>query len=223
MLVGEPPTARVGMDTSSAKRIRVVAVDDQPTYAFGLKTLLTALADDIEVVGVATNGAEGIDVVGDELPDLVLMDIRMPTLEGVEAARKIHQLFPGVKIIMLTVSEDPRDVHASLMAGVMGYLSKDVEPEQLIAAIRAVRGGEIVLCPFAASVSFLDAAQVAPLTDAEIHILKLMARGCEHATIAGDLAVSDSTLKRMMHDVHRKLGVSNRLEAVFVAAKRGLI
>lgn len=211
------------MDTARADRIRVVAVDDQPTYAFGLKTLLSALADDIDVVGIASNGSEAIDVVGDRLPDVVLMDIRMPTLEGVEAARKIHELFPSVKIIMLTVSEDPRDVHASLMAGVMGYLSKDVEPEQLIAAIRAVQAGEVVLSPFAASVSFVDAAEVAPLTDAEIHILKLMARGCEHAAIAGDLAVSESTLKRMMHDIHRKLGVSNRLEAVFVAAKRGLI
>jgi len=211
------------MDTRIANRIRVVAVDDQPTYAYGLKTLLTALADDIDVVGIATDGADAVDVVGDRLPDVVLMDIRMPTVEGVEAARKIHQLFPSVKIVMLTVSEDPRDVHASLTAGVMGYLSKEVEPEQLIAAIRAVQAGEVVLSPFAASVSFVDAAQTAPLTDAEVHILKLMSRGCEHASIAGDLAVSDSTLKRMMHQLHRKLGVSNRLEAVFVAAKRGLI
>jgi len=198
-------------------------VDDQPTYAHGLKTLLTALADDIDVVGIATNGAEGVEVVGEAHPDVVLMDIRMPGVEGVEAARKIHDLFPEVRIIMLTVSEDPRDVHTSLTAGVMGYLSKDVEPEQLIADIRAVRAGEVVLSRFAASVSFADREQTAPLSDAELHILKLISRGCEHSSIAAELAVSDSTLKRMMHDVHRKLGVENRIQAVVVAAKRGLV
>ncbi len=211
------------MEGSGERRIRVVTVDDHPTYAYGLKTLLTALAGDIEVVAVATSGSEGIRVVGEELPDVVLLDVRMPALEGIEAASKIHELFPDVRIIMLTVSEDPRDVHSTLCAGVMGYLSKDIEPEQLIASIRAVHAGEVVLSPFAASVSFADAEQTIPLTDGEIYVLKLMARGWEQAVIAREIAVSDSTLKRMMHDIHRKLGVANRIQAIVVAAKRGLI
>lgn len=211
------------MEGSGERRIRVVTVDDHPTYAHGLKTLLTALADDIDVVGVATSGSEGVRLVGDVMPDIALLDVRMPGAEGIETAHKILDLFPAVRIIMLTVSEDPRDVNATLCAGVMGYLSKDIEPEQLIAAIRAVHAGEVVLSPFAASVSFADPEQTTPLTDAEIYVLKLMARGCEQAVIAREIAVSDSTLKRMMHDIHRKLGVANRIQAIVVATKRGII
>lgn len=211
------------MASVGERRVRVVAIDDHPTYAHGLKSLLSALADDVEVVAVATNCQDGVEVVADHVPDVVLLDLRMPTFDGLEAARKIHELFPDVRIMMLTVSEDPRNVHSALVAGAMGYLTKDVEPEQLIAAIRAVHAGEVVLSPFAASVSFADVAETAPLTDAETHILKLLARGCEHASIAREVAVSDSTLKRMIHGVQRKLGVENRIQAVVVAAKRGLI
>ncbi|MDQ3941139.1 MAG: response regulator transcription factor, partial [Actinomycetota bacterium] len=195
------------MATNERRRIRVVTVDDQSTYAHGLRTLLPALADDIEVVGVATDAESAMDIVGQLLPDVVLLDIRMPGIDGTEAARKMHEAYPDVCIIMLTILEDPRDVHACMTAGVRGYLSKDVEPEQLIAAIRAVHAGEVVLAPFAASVSFADETQIMPLSDAEIHILHLMGRGCDQGEIARELAVSESTLKRMIHDVQRKLGV----------------
>lgn len=205
------------------RRIRVVTVDDHPTYAHGLKTLLTALADDIDVVGVATCGEAAVDLVEHELPDVVLMDLRMPRVDGIEAARKIRALFPQVKVIILTVSEDPPDVHATITSGVQGYLSKDVEPDQLIAAIRAVHAGEIVMAPFAASLSFSESEAIAPLTDGEIHLLRLMGHGRDYADIASEIAVSESTLKRMIQEIQRKLGVQNRIEAIVVAAKRGII
>lgn len=211
------------MKTESVGRIRVVSVDDQSTYAHGLQALLPALAPDIEVVGVATDAISGIDLVGRVLPDVVLLDIRMPGVDGTEAARKIRELYRDVKIVMLTVSDDPRDVHAAMTAGACGYLAKAMDPDQLVAAIRAVAAGEVVLSSFAASVSFADIAEVEPLTDAQIHILRLMGRGCDHAELARELAVSQSTLKRMIHDVQRKLGVENRIQAIVVAAKRGLI
>lgn len=205
------------------RKIRVVSVDDHPTYAYGLKTLITSLAEDIEVVGVATSGEDAVDLVEEVLPDIVLMDLRMPRVEGIDAARKIRQLFPDVKIVMLTVSEDARDVHASISSGVHGYLSKDIDPEQLVAAIRAVHAGEVVLAPFAAALSFASSDSVAPLSDAEIHLLRLTAGGHDYSEIARELAVSESTLKRMVHDVQRKLGVSTRIEAIVMAAKRGIV
>ncbi len=211
------------MRADGARPIRIVTVDDQSTYAHGLATLLPTLADDIEVVGVATDGASAIDLVGETAPDVVLLDIRMPGIDGIEAARKMNDLFPDVKVIMLSVSDDPRDVHATITAGANGYLSKEMDPEQLIAAIRAVHAGEVVLAPFAALVSFTNGDQVEPLSDAEVHILRLIGRGCDHGEIARELAVSDSTLKRMIHEIQRKLGVENRMQAVVLAAKRGLI
>jgi DNA-binding NarL/FixJ family response regulator len=207
-----------------SRRVRIVAVDDHPTYVRGLKVLLETLAEDIEVAGIATSPQEGLDQVAEHRPDIVLMDVRMPGSEGCETARKIRQLFPEVKVVMLTVSDDPRDVYDTMEAGVRGYLSKLAEPEELIAALRSVHAGEVVLAPFAARLSFEDASRrLIPLTDAELHTLKLSARGLENAQIAKELAVSESTLKRMFREIQRKLGVDNRIQAVVVAAKKGLV
>ncbi len=211
------------MGRGNGEPIRVMTVDDHPTYAHGLKTLLSALADDIVVVGVATSGAEALDLIAQKCPDVVLMDVRMPQLDGIEVARKVHQLFPDVKVVMLTVSEDARDVHAAITSGLHGYLSKDVDPDQLIAAIRAVHSGEIVLAPFAASVSFSDSGTVAPLSDAEVHLLRLLSQGHDYVGVARELAVSESTVKRMVHEVQRKLGAENRIQALVIAAKRGIV
>lgn len=214
---------REGRDRPQS-HIRVVAVDDHPTFVEGLKILLEALVGDIEVVGIATNPDEAIDVVSDELPDIVLLDVRMPRSEGCEVARKIGQLFPDVKVVMLTVSDDPRDVQETLEAGVRGYLSKLAEPDELIAALRAVHAGEVVLAPFVASLSFgAPENRMLPLSDAELHLLKLCAQGLDNPQLARELAVSESTLKRMLQQVQRKLGAANRVQALVIAAKRGLI
>ncbi len=204
--------------------IRIVAVDDHPTYVEGLKILLESLAEDIKVVGIATRPDDAIDLVSEHLPDLVLLDVRMPRTEGCDVARKLRQLFPDIKIAMLTASDDPRDVQETLGAGVRGYLSKMAEPEELIAALRAIHAGEVVLAPFAATLSFAGAHQsLLPLSDAELHMLKRAAQGLDNAQLAREFAVSESTLKRMFNQVQGKLNVENRIQAIVVAAKRGLI
>ena len=208
----------------SRRSIRVVAVDDHPTFVEGLKALLQNLTHDIEIVGVAKTPDEGLEEVAQHLPDIVLLDVRMPRSEGCELAAKICQLFPEVKVVMLTVSEDPTDVQVSLEAGVRGYLSKLAEPEELIAALRSVNAGEIVLAPFAASISFGQARNgIMHLTDAEIQLLRLASKGLDRSQIARELVISESTLKRMFGEVQRKLGANSRIQAVAVAAKKGLI
>ncbi len=203
--------------------IRVVAVDDHPTFVEGLKVLLENVADDFDVVGTATTVQGGLDQIARLLPDIALLDIRMPHAEGAEAARKICQHFPSVKVVMLTVSDDPRDIRETLEAGARGYLSKESTPEELIAALRSVHAGEIVLAPVAASVSFAPGGGMAPLTDAEVHLLSLYARGLDQSSIAKELVVSESTLKRMFNEVQRKLGAENRVQAIVMATKKGLI
>lgn len=204
--------------------LRLVAVDDHPTFVEGLKVLLETLTDDIKVVATATSSSEAIAAVEAHLPDIVLLDVHMPRGEGCETARKIRQLFPDVKVVMLTVSDDPRDVFETLEAGARGYLSKWAEPDELIAALRTVHSGEVVLAPFAAALTFGDPQdRIVPLSDAEIHMLKLAARGLDYGQIAGELAVSESTLKRMFNQVQRKLKVDNRMQAIVASAKKGLI
>lgn len=202
--------------------ISVVVADDQPSYAFGLKTLLETLSDDVRVVGVATSADEGLRLVQEHMPDLVLMDVRMPGREGVEAAKKIHQIFPSVKVVMLTVSDSPEDVGETLRAGARGYLTKDINPEELLASLRAVMADEIVLAPFAAAILVGNTAPVA-LRDSELHVLSLLADGKDLAQIAKDICVSESTLKRMIRGIQVKLQAENRMQAVVTAAKRGLI
>ncbi len=204
--------------------IRIVAVDDHPTYVEGLKILLETLDEDISVVGIATDPDEAIDCVTEYLPDIVLLDVRMPRSEGCDIARKIRQLFPEIKVVMLTASDDPRDVQETLEAGVRGYLSKMSQPEELVAALRTIHAGEVVLAPFAATLSFAQPDQrMLPLSDAELHMLKRASQGLDNAQLARELAVSESTLKRMFHQVQGKLNVENRIQAIVVAAKRGLI
>lgn len=203
--------------------IRVVVADDHPIYIHGIRMMFDSLSDDLKVVGEATDGVEVIDVVAATSPDILLMDLRMPRLGGLEAGQKIRELYPHVKVIILTVSTDTSDVHAAVAYGVQGYLSKETSPQQLMAAVRAVHAGEIVMAPFAASASFTNGPGLAALKDAEIRLLRLIADGSDYEEIGRELAVSESTVKRMLHDIERKLGVTNRTQALIVAAKRGIL
>jgi DNA-binding NarL/FixJ family response regulator len=205
-----------------AEIITVVVVDDHPSYGHGLKALLETLSTEIRVLAVATDAEEGLRVVEREQPDVVLHDIQMPNREGVEAAKKICALFPSIKVVMLTVSEDPSDIAETVRAGARGYLSKQVQPEELISAVKAIAAGEVVLGTEALSV-LMDERTQSPLGDSEIAILRLLSEGLEHARIANEMAMSESSLKRRIRDIERKLGVNNRIQAVAMAAKRGLI
>ncbi len=210
-------------DDLNGRAISVVAVDDHPSYAHGLRTLFEVLSRDLRVVGVATNVDEALALVERAMPDIALLDVRMPGREGVEVAKKIGQLFPSIKIVMLTVSDNPEDVLETLRAGASGYLTKDITPEDLFAALKSVMCGEIVLAPAAASALVASAHSALPLDDVEVQILKLLATGAELSEIAAEVLMSESTLKRAIQAIQRKLEVDNRMQAIATAARRGLI
>ena len=210
-----------GPTGSQSKTRRVIIVDDHASYAYGLKALINLDSTDISVVAIARNAEEGLQAVEEHLPDLVLLDVHMPRREGVEVARKITSLYPEVKVAMLTMSEEPEIISECVKAGISGYLSKEVEPEELIGCIRTILNGEAVFGNFV--MSALRNAPDGSLEDQHIEILRLLAQGLDRAAVAREIAVSESTLKRLMRDIERRLGVQNRIQAVAVAAKRGLI
>lgn len=210
-------------DDPEGDRITVVAIDDHPTYVHGLATLLEDAAPDIEVVAVASVAPVGIDLVVERRPHVVLVDLHMPLLDGVEVTRRVVSLAPESKVLILTVSDDPSDVAEALRAGARGYLSKQVEPGELISAVRAVAAGEVVLASFAADALFTSPRQTARLTDEEICLLRAISNGTSYSEVAAELAISESTLKRQLAEIQRKLNVQNKLQAVAYVARRGLL
>lgn len=204
--------------------INVVVVDDHPSYAYGLATLLETLTDDIRVVAVASAVDAAVSLVEENRPDIALLDVRMPHQEGLELAAKLCSTFTETKVAMLSGFQDEQDVRKALAAGARGYLSKQADPHQLIAAIRALDAGFLVVSGFAAPhFSTLMPPKAAELTDPELNVLRLLARGEDIATVARELLVSESTLKRVLRQVQHKLGVESRIEAVVEAVRKGLL
>ncbi len=208
----------------SPRRIRVAMIDDHPTYVHGLKTLLESIAPDVEVVAVATAAEAGIEAVVASQPDVVLLDLRMPDLDGVEVAKKICALCPASHVVALTGSDDSDDVVGMMRAGARGYIRKDIDPDKLVSAVRAVAAGEVVLATFASKVIFEDGMRSAPrLSDYDIELLRLIGSGKSYAEVAATLAVSESTLKRQLADIQKALGVDNKIQAVAYLARKGLL
>lgn len=207
-----------------ADRIKVAVVDDHPSYARGLQMLLKAEADDIEVVAIATSITEALEVIKDKLPDLVLMDIRMPGEGGIEGTRKIREQFPIVKVVMLTVSEDDQDVYDAMRLGASGYLPKQIEVEELVKAIRSIQGGQVVISPLVAGKLLSQPTEdPIPLTESERELLRLVAEGHDNTKLTELLLVSESTLKRNLRNILEKLHLHNRIQAAVYAAKKGWI
>ena len=204
-------------------RARVVIVDDHPSYTAGLRSLIETLCDDIQVVATATDPDSGLAAVEEHSPDLVLLDVHMPHCEGVEVAKKLMALRPQTKVAMLTVSEEPHIISECVRAGVCGYLSKQIDTEELISCVRTMLRGEAVFGTFVLPTLLKDPSDETRLDDEDLEVLRLLARGLDRAGIAREVALSESSLKRLMRDIERKLGVQNRIQAVAVAAKRGLI
>ncbi|WP_420843132.1 response regulator [Cryptosporangium phraense] len=192
-------------------------------------------ADGIDVVAEATNGAEAVDAVRRTRPDVVLMDIRMPELDGLEATRRILGAGPGgPRVLMLTTFDLDRYVYAALSAGASGFLLKDVTPEQLTAAVRLVRTGDALLAPAitrrlverfarrdeAASAVHRD---LAALTPRELEVLRLLARGSSNAELASSLSLSEATVKTHVARILGKLQLRDRVQAVVVAYETGLV
>ena len=214
--------------------IRILIADDQALVRAGFRMILEA-EEDLEVVGEATDGAEAVDLARRLRPEVVLMDIRMPNLDGLEATRQItvNGGEPPARVLMLTTFDLNEYVYEALRAGASGFLLKDVPAEQLVAGIRVVAGGEALLAPSITRRLIEEFARTSPvpteppkgldeLTARELEVLKLIARGLSNAEIAEELVVSDTTVKTHVARVLMKLGLRDRVQAVVLAYESGL-
>lgn len=215
--------------------IRVLLVDDQALFREGLRTLIS-LYDDIDVVGEAGNGEEALAAAGRLRPDVVLMDLRMPLLDGVAATRRLKETEPDRRVIILTTFDDDEYVFDGLRAGAVGYLLKDVSSEKLVEAIRAAARGESFLQPSIAAKVLAEfsrleerpgarppAGLVEPLSERELEILRLVAAGDSNKEIAADLYITEGTVKNHVTNILGKLGVRDRTQAALRARELGLI
>ena len=213
--------------------IRVLICDDQALVRGGFRAILDARPE-IEVVGEAENGAQAVALAERRHPDVILMDIRMPVLDGIEATRKLVADGSQARIIVLTTFDLDEYVHAAIRAGASGFLLKDVTPAKLVEAIGIVAHGDALLAPsvtrrllerFAATLPVGDRSSdaLAELTAREIEVLRLLAGGLSNAEIAAELIVSEATVKTHISSVLRKLGLRDRVQAVIVAYQTGLV
>jgi DNA-binding NarL/FixJ family response regulator len=211
--------------------VRVLVVDDHPLYREGLLTALSAVGD-VDVVGEAADGAEAVERVAELVPDVVLMDLHMPVLTGVEATRRITAEHPSVAVLVLTMLDGDDAVFAAMRAGARGYLLKGAGRQEITAAIASVARGEVVFSAGIASrvLAFfngpgsgaLAAQPFAHLTEREREILDLVARGLTNGAIASRLFLSEKTVRNHVSNVFTKLQVSGRAEAVARARDAGL-
>ena len=214
------------MTNHPSETIRVMLVDDHTMVRRGLGTFLKAF-DDLQLAGEAESGAAAIRLCAETLPDVILMDMVMPDMDGAAATRLIRQQFPQVQVIALTSFKEGDLVKNALEAGAIGYLLKDVSAEELAGAIRAAHAGRATLSPEAAQALVETATQPpAPgldLTEREREVLALMVEGLNNTQIAGRLTVSSSTIKSHVSNILAKLGVASRTEAVTLALRNHII
>jgi DNA-binding NarL/FixJ family response regulator len=213
--------------------IRVAIVDDQHLVRVGFRMILDAESD-IEVVGDAADGLAGVGLVERERPDVVLMDIRMPHRDGIDATRDIVELGIDTRVIILTTFDLDEHVFGALRAGASGFLLKDTPPERLAAAVRTVAAGDALLDPAitdrvvramvdGGGVPAAVPDEVAQLTDREREVLLLVARGRSNAEIAAELVVSETTVKTHVGRILAKLGLRDRVQAVVYAYEHGIV
>ncbi|MGY1825610.1 MULTISPECIES: response regulator [unclassified Blastococcus] len=204
--------------------IRVVVVDDHPVVRGGLVGWLDA-QDDLSVVGEAGDGLEALAVVAGSTPDVVLMDLRMPRMDGATATERLAASHPGVRVLVLTTYDTDADIVRAVEAGATGYLLKDVPLPQLADAVRAAARGETVLAPPVAArlVSRMRAPAAEAPTARELEVLRGVARGLTNAEIGRELFIGEATVKTHLLRVFAKLGVDDRTRAVLVAVERGLL
>ncbi len=209
-------------------KISVLIVDDHAVVRQGLRTFLD-LQDDIDVVGEASNGVEAVEQVRRLLPDVVLMDLEMPEMDGIEATRQVRALSPRTQVIVLTSFSDNERVFRSIKAGAIGYLLKDVSPDDLVRAVQAAHRGETQLHPEVArklinEYSNRDETRApAGLTERELDVLRQIARGRNNRDIAEDLVISEKTVKTHVSNILSKLHLADRTQAAIYALRKGLV
>jgi two-component system NarL family response regulator len=219
---------------SGTTSIRVLIADDQALFRRGLCVVL-GTEDHIEVVAEAENGEEAVARAKEVSPDVILMDVRMPRINGIDAARQIRQFSPGTRILMLTVSDDEEDLYESIKAGANGYLLKEISVEEVAEAVRAVVQGKSLISPTMASKLLSEFNVLArkaeerqqypapALTTRELEVLKLVARGMSNREIADRLYISENTVKNHVRNILEKLHLHSRMEAVLYAVRERLL
>jgi DNA-binding NarL/FixJ family response regulator len=218
-------------------RIRVLLVDDQVLFVESLRTVIETRASDFEVVGVALSGRQAIQMVIDTQPDIILMDVRMPEMDGVEATKIIHESYPDVHVLMLTTFDDDEYVVEALNHGAAGYMLKDIPPADLIVSLRAVCKGSIIISPQVANKLLRiregeskpddgteprprpvpDSSFLRYLSKREIEILRLIGTGADNVRIARKLSIAEQTVKNHVSVIYSKLHVHNRMQAMKLA------
>jgi DNA-binding NarL/FixJ family response regulator len=213
--------------------IKLLLADDQQLFSDNLKLMLETLTEDIKVVGIASNGEEAVRLAESAGPDLVLMDVRMPGMDGVEATKILHQKHPEIKIVMLTTFLDDTYVEDALQYGAYGYILKSIRSEDLIASLRAISGGAVLFSPdiLKKLVLRLDSKHDRNEQDNEYHeiirrlgnrereILKLVAMGYNNKRIADTLFISEPTVRNYISSIYAKVGSKDRLEVISIAQK----
>ena len=202
-------------------RIRVLVADDHPVVRNGLAGVI-AQQPELELVGEAANGRQAVERYREHRPDVVLMDLRMPEVDGVTAIGLIRAEFPDARILALTTYEGDVDIHHALVAGARGYLIKDMLLSDVLSAIRAVHRGERVI-PAAVAAKLAEFTPRIDLTPREIEVLQLVARGLSNRDVAGVIGRTDETVKVHLKNIFTKLGVADRTEAVTLAFSRGIL
>ena len=216
----------------STETLRVLLVDDHDLFRTGLRNLLEEQT--VQVVGEAADGAQAIRMVRELAPDVVVMDLNMPGMSGVEATRQVTTLAPLTRVVVLTISDQDDDVMNAILAGACGYLMKDSSIQDLMQGIKAASVGESLISPHIAAkvlqrmratgTNEVDAAMIrAELSDREIEVLKLIANGKDNAQIAADLHISPKTVKNHISNILMKLQIDNRIQAAVYAVRSGIV
>lgn len=221
------------MDPYAQIPIRVLICDDHPMFLDGLRRGLNEV-EDIEVVAEAQSATDAIAHAEETLPDVILMDIRMSDLNGIEATAKIKESVPTAQVVMLTASEDDADLYASIKAGASGYLLKGASVEEIVGAIRGAAGGMSPISPTMASSLLNEFAAMTQkverksqtamtLTDRELEVLQSLAKGRSNREIARELDISENTAKKHIRNILEKLHLKSRVEAALHAVREGLV
>ena len=215
--------------SSNTPSVRVLIADDQTLFRVGLARLLEE-DERVKIVGQAGDGAEAVKLAGSLKPDVVLMDLKMPNLDGIEATRQIASTHPGVKVLLLTTFEADNHVIQALKAGASGYILKDSKPDSIVSSLLAVMAGERVMASAVANrVLEMLTGTTTPkefydgLTGREIEILKLLAGGMANKQIAYKLKISEKTVRNHVSNMYEKLNIYDRSQAVLYAVRKGLV
>jgi len=222
----------VTADVRTLDDVRVLIVDDHDLFRSGLRNLLED--DGVHIVGEAAAGHEALEIVREVAPDVVVMDLNMPGMGGVEATRHISTVAPLTRVVMLTISDQDNDVIDAILAGACGYLLKDSSIQELITGIRAASRGESLISPTIAAKVLqrvrasstqpeIESTIRAELSEREIEVLKLIANGKDNAMIAAELHISPKTVKNHISNILMKLQIDNRIQAAVYAVRSGIV